>query len=28
VVIAGNLLDFAVQWLFGWCIGVWCIFAS
>ncbi len=28
VVIAGNLLDFAVQWLFGWCVGVWCIFAS
>jgi len=28
VVIAGNLLDFAVQWLFGWCIGIWCVFAS
>jgi len=28
VIIAGNLLDFIVQWLFGWCIGIWCVFAS
>jgi len=28
VLIAGNLLDFIMQWLFGWCIGIWCVFAS
>ena len=28
VMIAGNLLDFLVQWLFGWCVGIWCVFAS
>jgi hypothetical protein len=28
VVILGNLLDFLVQWLFGWCVGVWCLIAS
>ena len=28
VMIAGNLLDFLVQWMFGWCIGIWCVFAS
>lgn len=24
----GNLLDFMFQYLFGWCIGVWCVFQS
>jgi hypothetical protein len=28
VVILGNLLDLLVQWMFGWCIGVWCLIAS
>ncbi len=28
VLILGNLLDLATQWLFGWCIGIWCLFAS
>ncbi len=28
VLILGNLLDLATQWLFGWCVGIWCLFAS
>jgi hypothetical protein len=28
VVILGNLLDLVFQLLFGWCIGVWCLFPS
>lgn len=25
IALIGNLLDLAVQWAFGWCIGLWCI---
>lgn len=28
VVILGNLLDLLFQLLFGWCIGVWCLYPS
>ncbi len=26
VLVLGNLADFLVQWLFGWCVGFWCVF--
>jgi len=26
VLVLGNLADFAIQWLFGWCVGFWCVF--
>lgn len=26
VLLLGSLLDLAVQWLFGACVGVWCVF--
>ncbi len=26
VLLLGNLADFLVQWLFGWCVGFWCVF--
>lgn len=25
IVLLGNVMDFVFQWMFGWCIGVWCI---
>jgi len=28
VLVLGNVLDLLVQWLFGWCVGVWCVLAS
>lgn len=28
VLVLGNLLDLFVQAVFGWCVGVWCLFAS
>jgi hypothetical protein len=24
VLVLGTVLDLAVQWLFGWCVGLWC----
>lgn len=25
VAVLGNLIDLLFQWLFGWCIGLWCL---
>ena len=25
VLVLGLLADIAVQWLFGWCVGLWCL---
>jgi hypothetical protein len=25
VLVVGTLLDLLVQWLFGWCVGLWCL---
>lgn len=25
VLVLGNLADLLVQWLFGWCVGLWCV---